>query len=237
VSVVGLYFVLIASVAVAWLARQGVFRSNWLEEGELAGGGAVATGSGPRIPAAKVGLAVFLVVAGFVFSLLAASFFIRMESPDWQAPPLPGVLWFNTAALLASSAGLQLAVYAARRHDIERLRTLLLAGAVFAGVFFLGQLWAWRDLVASGYFASSNPANAFFYLMTGVHAAHLLGGLVALARTCGKAFAPSQPETLATSVELCAVYWHFLLFVWLLLFVILAGGADGLGALCRRILS
>jgi len=237
VSFIGIFFIIIASTAVAYLARQGIFRSDWLEEGELAGGGTLSAGSDPHIPATRVGLTVFLAVAGCVFSLLAAAFFMRMGSPDWQAPPLPGILWFNTAALLASSAALQFATYAARRRDIERLRTLLLIGGACAGVFFLGQFWAWRDLVALGFFASSNPANAFFYLLTGIHAAHLLGGLVALARTSARAFAPAPPETLATSVELCAIYWHFLLFVWLLLFVMLAGGADSFGALCRRILS
>jgi len=79
------------------------------------------------------------------------------------------------------------------------------------------QLWAWRELAAQGLYASSNPANAFFYLLTGTHALHLVGGLAALARTARAAWSGRGGAELAASVELCAIYWHFLLFVWLLL--------------------
>jgi cytochrome c oxidase subunit 3 len=71
-----------------------------------------------------------------------------------------------------------------------------------------------------------------------VHALHLIGGLVALARTTDKVRnATRLTKELATSVELCAIYWHFLLFVWLLMFAMLIGWADGFGVICRRLLS
>jgi cytochrome c oxidase subunit III len=234
-SVMGLFFIFIASVAVAWMARQGVMQSPWLEEGEVAaypGGGALAPP-----PAAKVGLAVFLAVAGCLFSLLTAAFFMRMESPDWRTPPVPAIFWPNTAVLVASSVLLQLAQLAAQRDDLPRVRTLLFGGAVCAALFLLGQIFAWREMAALGFYAASNAANAFFYLLTGTHALHLFGGLVALARTSGKALRVESGAAVATSVELCAIYWHFLLFVWLLLFAMLAGGADGLGVICRRLLA
>ena len=100
------------------------------------------------------------------------------------------------------------------------------------------RIWlAWRELAAQGLYASSNPANAFFYLLTGTHALHLVGGLAALARTARAAWSGRGGAQLATSVELCAIYWHFLLFVWLLLFAMLAGWADNFGVICRRLLS
>jgi len=238
-SVMGLFFVFIASVVVLWLAREGVMSADWLEEGEAVGvanrPGRVDLASPP--PAAKVGLAVFLAVALCIFSLLTAAFFIRMGSPDWQNPPLPRILWLNTAFLVASSGALQWAYFAAERDDRARLRMLLKIAAGTSGCFLLGQLWAWRDLIADGYFAASNAANAFFYLLTAVHGLHLLGGLVALARTIDKAWRPVERLALQTSVELCAIYWHFLLAVWLVMFALLGGEMNGFGALCRRVLS
>jgi cytochrome c oxidase subunit 3 len=234
-SVMGLFFILIASTALWWLARQGVLQSPWLEEGEIADfPGAELL---PRPPAAKVGLGVFLAVAGCLFSLLCAAFFMRMESPDWVSPPVPGILWFNTAVLIASSLALHLAQRAAGRRETDSLRSWLLVGGGCAVLFLLGQLWAWRELSAAGLYASTNPANAFFYLLTGTHALHLIGGLAALARTARKAWSGGNSAGLASSVELCAIYWHFLLFVWLLLFAMLAGWADNFGVICRRLLS
>jgi len=238
-SVMGLFFVFIASVVVLWLAREGVMSANWLEEGETVGvakrpgGGDLA----PPPPAAKVGLAVFLAVALCIFSLLTAAFFMRMGSPDWQSPPLPRILWLNTAFLVASSAALQWAYFAAARDDAARLRLLLKIAAATSGCFLIGQLWAWRELIAEGFYVASNAANAFFYLLTAVHGLHLLGGLVALARTIDKAWRPVEQVALQTSVELCAIYWHFLLAVWLIMFAMLAGEMNGFGALCRRVLA
>ena len=68
---------------------------------------------------------------------------------------------------------------------------------------------------------STNPANGFFYLITGLHGLHLLGGLVAWGRTSDKVWRGFEPAQVRLSVELCAVYWHFLLVVWLVLFALL----------------
>ncbi|MGA8171439.1 MAG: cytochrome c oxidase subunit 3 [Methylocystis sp.] len=233
-SVMGLFFVLIASISLWWLVRQGVLRSSYAEEGEIADfPGAELL---PRPPAAKVGLGVFLAVAGCLFSLLCAAFFMRMDAPDWVSPPVPGVLWFNTGVLIASSLALHLAQTDAARGEADGLKSWLLVAGGCALVFLLGQLWAWRELAAQGLYASSNPANAFFYLLTATHALHLVGGLAALARTAPKAWSGRADAALATSVELCALYWHFLLFVWLLLFAMFAGWADNFGVICRRLL-
>jgi cytochrome c oxidase subunit 3 len=233
-SVMGLLFVSIASIAAIWLWRQGVLQAPWLQEGEVA-----AYPGRPMSPppAAKVGLGVFLVVAACVFSLMTAAYFMRQDAPDWQTPPMPGVLLLNTLTLVASSVTIQMAHFAAMQGARERLEAWLVASAALSLLFLLGQLWAWREFIAAGVYASGNPANAFFYLLTGAHGLHLIGGLVALVGVIGKAWRDRPSETLSTSVELCAAYWHFLLFVWLLLFLMLTGQADALGAICRRIIS
>jgi cytochrome c oxidase subunit III len=233
-SVMGLFFVFVFSIALAYLWREGVLDAPWLKEGEIA----AYRGGGGRPPsAAKTGLVVFLGVALCLFSLLSAAFLMRMGSYDWQSPPLPRILWFNTAALVASSVALHVASVAARDGSRERMRNALWTGALASLLFIFGQLWAWRELIASGFYASQNPANAFFFLLTGAHALHVLGGLVALVRAMHRARLKEPRGGLASTVELCATYWHFLLFVWLLLLALLVGWADNFGVICRRLLA
>ena len=175
-------------------------------------------GDGEFRPPAYLGLKVFLAVVTIIFSLLIVAYSERMDMGDWRPLREPWLLWPNTAVLILSSIALYWAVVRARRGDRHGLRLGLLAGGALAAVFLVGQLAAWRELISLGYFASSNPANAFFYLITGLHGLHLLGGLVAWGRTLTKLGRGDEIARLGASVELCAIYWHFLLAVWLILF-------------------
>ena len=178
-------------------------------------------GGAYALPTATIGLRVFLGVLTVLFSLLIVAYADRMALGDWRSIPVPWLLWPNTAVLIISSMGLHWAWINANRGRIEAVRTGLLAGGICAFAFLAGQLWAWQDLIASGYFAATNPANAFFYLVTALHGIHLLGGLVAWSRTSAKVRQLRDLDQMRRSVELCAVYWHFLLLVWLVLFGLL----------------
>jgi cytochrome c oxidase subunit 3 len=185
--------------------------------------------------AAKTGLIMFLAVVGSLFALLASAFLMRAANTDWRAAPMPGLLWLNTAVLVFSSAAMQVAVAASRRGETQRARLFLLSGAGAAFAFLAGQFLAWRQFEAAGYFLSSNPANAFFYLLTGLHGAHLTGGMAALALAVSRAqgdVSAAQP-----AIRLCAIYWHFLLVVWLILFALLLGWGGDVVAICRGLVS
>jgi cytochrome c oxidase subunit 3 len=182
--------------------------------------GSTATGR----PSAKVGLWVLLAVITSLFGLFISAYWMRMEHGhgDWNPVPLPRVLWLNTGLLILSSIGMEVARVAARQARPDRVKVGLIVGGGFALAFLAGQLVAWRQLNASGYFVTGNPATAFFYLLTGVHGLHLLGGLFVWARTIGRMTrADIELIDVRLSVELCTVYWHFLLVVWLVLFAVL----------------
>ncbi|MGH9580108.1 MAG: cytochrome c oxidase subunit 3, partial [Terriglobales bacterium] len=206
-----LFLAVMAGIAAWWLARQRLTAKPWLEAGPIGDTGASS------LPSAKIGLGVFLAVAGSLFALLISAYSMRMEMGEWRPASPPKLLWLNTGALILSSGALQWARVAARRGRMDGVRAGLLAGGVFTLVFLAGQLVAWRQLDAAGYYLTANPAAAFFYLITGVHGLHLLGGLVALGRTLDKAWQGVAAGTVRLSVDLCATYWHFLLFVWLVL--------------------
>ncbi len=170
------------------------------------------------VPREKLGLRVFLVVISVLFSLFVVSYAERMTVPDWRSLPAPWLLWLNTAVLAMSSGALHWAWVSADRGRMDGVRNGLLAGGVLAFVFLVGQLLVWQQLIAAGYFAAANPANAFFYLLTALHGVHLLGGLVAWGRTSAKVRRGHDVSQVRLSVELCAIYWHFLLVVWLVFF-------------------
>jgi cytochrome c oxidase subunit 3 len=178
-------------------------------------------GSAFALPTATLGLRVFLAVVTVLFSLLVVAYHDRMAAADWRPLAAPWLLWLNTAMLILSSVALQWARVSARRGRIEGVRVGLLAGGASAFAFLAGQLLVSQQLAALGYFAATNPAMAFFYLIIALHALHLLGGLVAWGRTTAKLWRGFEVVQLRLSVELCAVYWHFLLVVWLGLFGLL----------------
>ena len=233
-SAIILFIVVIAVIVGWWLSGQRLTAKPWLEEGsigEFPGTGAMT------LPAAKIGLGVFLAVAGCLFTLVISAYSIRQNMADWRALPLPKLLWFNTGVLVLSSIALQWANVAVRRDDLEGVIVGLLAGGVSAVVFLVGQLLAWQQLRVAGYFVASNPANSFFYLLTAVHGLHLTGGLVALGRTTARVWRGTELTEMRLSVELCAIYWHFLLLVWLVLLGVLTGWTDNFIDICRQLLS
>ena len=174
--------------------------------------------------AKKLALRVFLAVVAVLFMLLVTAYGGRMAYEDWRPAPQVSLLWANTFVLILSSIALQWALYSVRRSRMDATRAGLLAGGAFTVVFLFGQVLAWRQLGAMVYFDVSNPAIAFFYLITGVHGLHLLGGLVAWGRTVVRVWGDFDVAKVRQSVELCTLYWHFLLLVWLVLFGLLFTG-------------
>ena len=191
-----------------WAAEQGAV-DDLHEGGEFS------------LPIPQFGLRVFLGVATVVFTLFIVVYLARMELPDWRSLHEPWVLWVNTVVLILSSVAFQWAWISADRGQVDGVKTGLFWAGGFALAFLAGQFWAWQQLVELGYYASTNPANAFFYLLTAMHALHLFGGLVAWGRTTARVWNGFGAEEVCESVELCAVYWHFLLVVWLVLFGLL----------------
>jgi cytochrome c oxidase subunit 3 len=234
-SVMGVFFLAIYSVIALYLWQQGILKSDWLEEGQLAYApmGSERNSLSPQ----KVGLCVFLATAGCVFSLLIAAYFMRQGSPDWQMPALPNILWANYFLLVLASISIQIAYNCARINDEKISKYWLSLTEIISVAFLFGQMVAAKQLAGEGVYTYGNPAASFFFLLTAMHALHLCGGLIALHRTIIKFKFINTAYNVAASVELCAIYWHFLLFIWTLLFMLLLGKGDQLGIICRRILA
>jgi cytochrome c oxidase subunit 3 len=210
--------------------------------GDEGGGGGAAHRALAPAPA-KIALVFFMGVVTVLFLLITVAYMGRAQFGDWQSlaghpsRPLsdPWRLWINTALLLASSVTLQWASVMARRGLQQRALTALLLGGLFAVGFLGGQLSAWEYLSEAGYFVSVNPAASFFYLITGLHGLHLIGGLIAWGITTVRTRRAVLTPRLRLHVQLVAMYWHFLFVVWLLMFGLMASPPEtieALAALC-----
>ena len=120
-----------------------------------------------------------------------------------------------------ASVVMQLASNAAQAGSWDRARPLLWAGGGLALAFLGSQWWAWQALAAARVVLAGNPAASFFYLLTAMHALHLLGGLAAWAVTAQLAWERADAARVALRIALCARYWHFLLILWAVLFAAL----------------
>lgn len=158
------------------------------------------------------------------FLALASAFVVRRgSSADWISFHFPPIVWVNTVVLLASSITLEVARRRLLIADSAAFRKWW-AITTFLGVLFLtGQFVAWRQLARQGVYLASNPASSFFYIFTGAHAVHVLGGVAALLFVALRNFDRSKVSPM-TAVRVTSYYWHFLDALWIFLAALLYFG-------------
>jgi len=185
------------------------------------GGGRDAPRGSPAASTALIGVGALIAAVTMLFVAFTTAYLARRQEARWTAIAVPAVLWVNTAVLLASSGAIEWARARLVRGDILGLRRGLIWTAALGAVFVVGQFRAWHQLAAQGLYLASNPHSSFFYLFTGAHALHLLGGLGALAVVLVKAYLNHYTPHEHTGLSVCALYWHFMDALWLYLFVLL----------------
>ena len=167
----------------------------------------------------KLGQRYIIIVSTILFCLFIVTYSDRMIYSDWQNMPEPMLLWFNSLVLLVSSIVFISVQIASNKKQFNKVKKGLFIVGGLSFVFLFGQLLVWQKMINLGYFMSSNPANAYFYLFTTLHGLHLIGGLIYWVITIKKVWISEEIviRNAQHTVELCGIYWHFLLFVWLVL--------------------
>jgi cytochrome c oxidase subunit 3 len=191
------------------------------------GGGDDGDNDGQRyVPgAAMLGMRFLLVSVTSLFITIGVVYHARAQSPvHWQHIHVPPLLWLSTALILASSWTLELARGALQRKNSLRYAHWLEATVGIGVAFLASQVFALRELAAQGMYLRHNPHSSLFYVLTGVHGIHLLGGMAALTYLLIKASV--RPEVVLFDFRrqrgraaVAALYWHFLAGIWLCLFV------------------
>ena len=168
----------------------------------------------------KLGLRYLMIISTIFFCLFIVTYSDRLVYPDWKRMPEPFLLWINTLLLFVTSGFFMSAQSASSKNNFKTVKNRLIIIGLLTLAFLIGQLLVWFQLVDKGYYVSSNPANAYFYVFTALHALHIFGGLVYWVMTIKKVWVLSDIVVAKAkhTVELCAIYWHFLLAVWVVLF-------------------
>ena len=166
------------------------------------------------------GMALGIVSILMFFMALASAFLVRRGHGVWIPVHVPTLMWINTVVLLTSSATLEMARHLLAQGRLPAYRNFWLVTTALGIGFLLGQLVAWRQLVAEGIYLASNPASSFFYIFTGAHALHLFGGVAALVYIAKRNFDQAQ-VTRSVAAEVASYYWHFMDALWLFLLALL----------------
>lgn len=154
-------------------------------------------------------------ILAFFAALVIAYYWRSRTPPYWDPIPLPRTLWASTGLILASSITFEWARRIFRKGKYRVASRFLMASGCLGAAFLASQLTAWRTLVRVGAYLNQNPHSSFFYLFTGLHGLHLVGGLVAL----GIVMMRRAPRR--ELVDVVGYYWHFLGALWLALFGVL----------------
>jgi cytochrome c oxidase subunit 3 len=174
----------------------------------------------------RIGMWVGLASVAMMFTSLSSAYIVRSASSnDWVQLPLPRVLLASTALLVASSLTLETA-----RRKLKATLNVLYSRWLFATVllgcaFLVAQLVAWRQLARQGIYLATNPHSSFFYLLTGAHAVHLLGGMLGLVFLWLRSRRPVVERELIArrkaATDAVTIYWHFMDALWIYLFLLL----------------
>ena len=202
---------------------------------------------GTRLRRARLGLVIALTPILMLFVSFTSAYIVRQGLPtldpstnqvvhDWTPTPLPTALFLiNTCVLLVSSVTIELARrQLIRQVALQPVRSIpgvslgaekefpWLGATIILGFGFLAGQWlAWRELAARGFFIATGPSSSFVYVLTGSHAVHLLGGVLALLVAGSSAILRRPVESRRIVVDVTAWYWHFMALLWIYILALL----------------
>jgi len=175
----------------------------------------------------RIGMWAGLVSILMLFVALTSAYIFRLKwrsqdgLSDWVPLVMPRILWLNTAVILVSSLTIDAARRAFKRGADDLFRRMMTFSTVLGLVFLAGQVIAFRNLAAQGIFIKSNPHSSFFYLLSGLHGLHLIGGILGICFVTLKGIRRQYEERRGAAVDVTAIYWHFMDGLWIYLFLLL----------------
>ncbi|SMD43574.1 cytochrome c oxidase subunit 3 [Aquiflexum balticum DSM 16537] len=169
----------------------------------------------------KFALWLFIVTVVMIFASLTSAYIVRQSEGNWLEFDLPEIFWYNSAIILLSSITLHWAYMSAKKDDLAKVRSGMILTSILGVIFLVGQWYSWGALVDRDVFFVGNPAGSFLYVFTGLHALHLISGVIFLIIVLISSFRFQVHSKNMDSMEMCVTYWHFLGGLWLYLFMFL----------------
>ncbi|WP_339700750.1 cytochrome c oxidase subunit 3 [Algoriphagus aquimarinus] len=169
----------------------------------------------------KFALWLFLVTIVMIFAALTSAYIVRQSEGNWLEYDLPAIFWYTSGIVIVSSICLQYAYSAAKKDNLAGLRTGLGLAVLFGIAFLVGQWYSWVALVDENVFFVGNPSGSFLYVFTGLHAVHLISGVIFLIIVLISTFRYKVHSKSMNTLEMATTFWHFLAALWLYLFMFL----------------
>lgn len=163
----------------------------------------------------------FIISIIMLFAAFTSAYLVRRAEGNWTEFAIPTIFYISTGVLVLSSILMQFSVRSAKSGDIAKLRTWISLTTVAGIVFLVLQILGWQELQRAGVYVKGNPAESFYYILTGVHFFHIISGLAVLLYAFYSTFKGKIHAGNTTQIEVCATYWHFLDILWIYLFLFL----------------
>jgi cytochrome c oxidase subunit III len=154
-----------------------------------------------------------------MFAGFTSAYIVKREQPGWSTFDIPRAFWYSTAVILISSLTIQMAVKSFKEREMQKYRNLITATVVLGTAFIALQFLGFQQIWKSGVTFRGAGAGQFLYVIAGLHALHVLGGVIALAVMFFKAFSARTRNYDSVPVEVASTYWHFVDVLWIYLFI------------------
>jgi cytochrome c oxidase subunit III len=170
----------------------------------------------------KFGMWLFMASVLMLFISLTSAYIVRQAEGNWLYFDLPNLFLISCIVITLSSITMQLAFWAAKQDKLKRVKVMVLLTTFLGLSFLVAQYLGWNALVANSIYLVGNPSGSFLYIITGLHALHIVSAIVYLLIVLNAAFREKIHSQNMAMIEMCTTYWHFLGVLWLYLFVFLS---------------
>lgn len=167
----------------------------------------------------KFAMWLFMVSVVMLFAALTSAYIVRQAEGDWFLFKLPSMFNYSTVVILLSSVTMHWAYFSAKKDNLVAVRTAIILTSILGALFVIMQFFGWKEMVEMNVYFVGNPSGSFVYVITGVHAVHLISAVVFLFIMLIAAFRFEIHSRKLVSIEMCATYWHFLDALWIYLFI------------------
>lgn len=175
----------------------------------------------PAINPTKFVVWLLIVASVMLFASFTSAYIVRRGEGNWLLFDIPQVFAYSTGIVVLSSVAMQWAYQSAKKDELVQLKASLFVTLVLGVAFCIAQWMGWQALVANNIHFVGNPSESFFYVISGVHLAHMAGGIVFLLVIIGKTLRFRVHKKNLLSINLCTTYWHFLGLAWIYLYFFL----------------
>lgn len=169
----------------------------------------------------KFAVWLFIISITMIFAAMTSAYIVKQGDGNWLIFDMPMAFLYTSVVIVISSVTMQWAYFSASRDNLAQVKWSMALTVMLSFIFLVGQYYSWLELIDNDVFFVGNPAGSFVYVFSGLHAFHLISGIVFLIIVLSSAMKYKVHSRSMVQIEMCATYWHFLGGLWLYLYLFL----------------